>query len=68
MAFDLDMIKGIYAHMQERVKAARKIGERQLTLAEKILYPQLWEVAPIQVYQRSKSHVGCAPICVAHQD
>ncbi|MBE9462431.1 hypothetical protein ACFP1I_10665 [Dyadobacter subterraneus] len=68
MAFDLDMIKGIYARMQERVKAARKTGERQLTLAEKILYPQSWEVATVQVYKRRKSQVDFAPICVLRQD
>ncbi|SKC05876.1 aconitate hydratase [Dyadobacter psychrophilus] len=68
MAFDLDMIKGVYARMQERVEAARKIGGRPLTLAEKILYSHLWEGTPTQVYERGKSYVDFAPDRVAMQD
>lgn len=68
MAFDLDMIKGVYARMQERVEAARKIEGRPLTLAEKILYAHLWEGTPAQVYERGKSYVDFAPDRVAMQD
>ena len=68
MAFDLDMIKGVYARMQERVETARKIEGRPLTLAEKILYSHLWEGTPSQVYQRGKSYVDFAPDRVAMQD
>jgi aconitate hydratase len=68
MAFDLDMIKGVYARMQDRVEAARKIEGRPLTLAEKILYSHLWEGTPTQVYERGKSYVDFAPDRVAMQD
>ncbi|MDQ6479080.1 aconitate hydratase [Dyadobacter sp. LHD-138] len=68
MAFDLEMIKGVYARMQERVEAARKIEGRPLTLAEKILYAHLWEGTPSQVYERGKSYVDFAPDRVAMQD
>lgn len=68
MAFDLDMIKGVYARMQDRVEAARKIEGRPLTLAEKILYSHLWEGTPSQVYDRGKSYVDFAPDRVAMQD
>ncbi|QRQ99927.1 aconitate hydratase [Dyadobacter sandarakinus] len=68
MAFDLDMIKGVYARMQERVEAARNIAGRPLTLAEKILYSHLWEGTPTQVYERGKSYVDFAPDRVAMQD
>jgi aconitate hydratase len=68
MAFDLDMIKGVYARMQERVEAARKVEKRPLTLAEKILYSHLWEGTPTQVYERGKSYVDFAPDRVAMQD
>ncbi|MBE9462433.1 aconitate hydratase [Dyadobacter subterraneus] len=68
MAFDLDMIKGVYARLQERVEAARKIEGRALTLAEKILYSHLWEGTPSQVYERGKSYVDFAPDRVAMQD
>jgi aconitate hydratase len=68
MAFDLDMIKGVYARMQERVEAARKLTGQPLTLAEKILYAHLWEGAATQVYERGKSYVDFAPDRVAMQD
>ncbi len=68
MAFDLDMIKGVYARMQERVEVARKLAGRPLTLAEKILYSHLWEGSPSQVYERGKSYVDFAPDRVAMQD
>jgi aconitate hydratase len=68
MAFDLEMIKGVYARMQERVEAARAVEGRPLTLAEKILYSHLWEGAPSQVYERGKSYVDFAPDRVAMQD
>lgn len=68
MAFDLDMIKGVYARMEERVKVARKVVGRPLTLAEKILYSHLWEGAPSQSYERGKSYVDFAPDRVAMQD
>ncbi|PWJ59032.1 aconitate hydratase [Dyadobacter jejuensis] len=68
MAFDLDMIKGVYARMQERVEVARKVTGRPLTLAEKILYSHLWEGTPSQEYSRGKSYVDFAPDRVAMQD
>jgi len=68
MAFDLDMIKGVYARMEGRVEAARKIVGRPLTLAEKILYSHLWEGTPTQVHERGKSYVDFAPDRVAMQD
>jgi aconitate hydratase len=68
MAFDLDMIKGVYARMQERVELARKVVGRPLTLAEKILYSHLWEGDPTQLHERGKSYVDFAPDRVAMQD
>ncbi|SEI98195.1 aconitase [Dyadobacter sp. SG02] len=68
MAFDLDMIKGVYARMEERVKAARKVVGRPLTLAEKILYSHLWEGTPTQSFERGKTYVDFAPDRVAMQD
>ncbi|MGG7664921.1 aconitate hydratase [Dyadobacter sp. BHUBP1] len=68
MAFDLDMIKGVYARMEERVNAARKVVGRPLTLSEKILYSHLWEGTATQSYERGKSYVDFAPDRVAMQD
>ncbi|HEV7349558.1 aconitate hydratase [Telluribacter sp.] len=68
MAFDIDMIKGVYARMGERIESARTAVGRPLTLVEKILYSHLWEGNPSQVYERGKSYVDFAPDRVAMQD
>ena len=46
MAFDLDMIKEVYAHIPERVAHARAITGRPLTLSEKILFSHYGKVTP----------------------
>ena len=46
MAFDIEMIKNVYARVAERVDAARAITGTPLTLAEKILYAHLWDGNP----------------------
>lgn len=66
--FDLDMIKGVYARMGERVDSARKAVGRPLTLSEKILYSHLWEGTPSSPYTRGKDYVDFAPDRVAMQD
>lgn len=68
MAFDIDMIKGFYAHLEERVEAAREIVGRPLTLSEKILYSHLWDKTPTQAYERGNAYVDFAPDRVAMQD
>lgn len=68
MTFDLDMIKAVYARMGERIEAARKVTNRPLTLAEKILYSHLTEGNAKAAYERGKSYVDFAPDRVAMQD
>lgn len=68
MAFDLDMIKRVYANMPERIEAARKLLQKPLTLTEKILYSHLSEGNATQVFERGKSYVDFAPDRVAMQD
>jgi aconitate hydratase len=68
MVFDLDMIKKVYAAFPERVDAARKVVNKPLTLAEKILYAHLWEGNATAAYERGKSYVDFAPDRVAMQD
>ncbi|WP_250432735.1 aconitate hydratase [Hanstruepera flava] len=68
MAFDIDMIKKVYATMSERVDAAREIVGKPLTLSEKILYSHLWDGKPTQAFQRGKDYVDFAPDRVACQD
>lgn len=68
MAFDIDMIKKVYAHMAERVDQAREIVGRPLTLSEKILYSHLWEGNPSKAFARGKDYVDFAPDRIACQD
>ena len=68
MAFDLEMIKSVYARVTERVDKARKLQQKPLTLTEKILYSHLWEGLPTQTFERSKDYVDFAPDRIACQD
>jgi aconitate hydratase len=68
MAFDIDMIKGFYARLEERVTAAREVVGRPLTLSEKILYSHLWDKTPTKAYERGNAYVDFAPDRVAMQD
>lgn len=68
MAFDIDMIKKVYATMGERVDIARKLVGKPLTLAEKILYSHLWDGNPSRVLRRGKDYVDFAPDRIACQD
>jgi aconitate hydratase len=68
MAFDIDMIKKVYAQMAERVDKAREITGKPLTLSEKILYSHLWDGNPDKAFQRGKDYVDFAPDRIACQD
>ena len=68
MAFDIEMIKAVYAKMDERIAAARKVVNKPLTLTEKILYSHLTEGNATNSYERGKSYVDFGPDRVAMQD
>jgi aconitate hydratase len=68
MAFDIDMIKKVYSQMPERVKKAREVVGKPLTLSEKILYSHLWENTPNKKLTRGKDYVDFAPDRIACQD
>ncbi|WP_256003904.1 aconitate hydratase [Pedobacter deserti] len=68
MAFDIEMIKKVYANFGPRVEAARKLVGRPLTLSEKILYAHLWEGHAGAPYKRGADYVDFAPDRVAMQD
>ncbi len=68
MAFDIDMIKGVYSQMAERVDQARELVGRPLTLSEKILYSHLWDGTPNKAFSRGKDYVDFAPDRIACQD
>ncbi len=68
MAFDIEMIKEVYSKFPERIKAARSIVGKPLTLSEKILYTHLWDGKATVEHERGKSYVDFAPDRVAMQD
>jgi aconitate hydratase len=68
MAFDIDMIKAVYARMGERIEAARKVINKPLTLTEKILYSHLFNQSDLEQFKRGESYVDFAPDRVAMQD
>ncbi|MDG1043983.1 MAG: aconitate hydratase [Flavobacteriaceae bacterium] len=68
MAFDIDMIKGVYSQMAERVDQARELVGRPLTLSEKILYSHLWDGKSNKAFTRGKDYVDFAPDRIACQD
>ena len=68
MAFDIEMIKKVYASLPAKVDAARKALGRPLTLSEKILFAHLHSDQALQVFERGKSYVDFAPDRVAMQD
>ncbi|MFN4812874.1 MAG: aconitate hydratase [Bacteroidota bacterium] len=68
MAFDIEMIKKVYASLPSRVEAARKMTGKPLTLTEKILYAHLNEALPNAPYTRGNSYVDFNPDRVAMQD
>ena len=68
MAFDLDMIRAVYAGLGSRIEAARTAVGRPLTLTEKILYAHLYGGKQGEAYQRGVSYVDFAPDRVAMQD
>ncbi len=68
MAFDIEMIKKVYAEMPAKVEAARKALGRPLTLSEKILFSHLHSDMKLENFERGKSYVDFAPDRVAMQD
>lgn len=68
MAFDIDMIKGVYSRIEERVTKARELTGKPLTHAEKILYSHFWDGKAEQTYERGKDYVNFSPDRIACQD
>ncbi len=68
MAFDIEMIKGVYNRMTERVDSAKQVVGKPLTLAEKILYNHLWDGNAKTAFERGKDYVDFAPDRIACQD
>lgn len=68
MIFDLEMIKQVYETMPDRVKKAKDMLGRPMTLAEKILYSHLHDQDDLKEFERAKDYVNFAPDRVAMQD
>ena len=68
MAFDIDVIKTVYAKMSSKIDNARKIIGRPLTYAEKILYSHLWDESSKTVFKRGEDYVDFGPDRVTCQD
>jgi len=60
MVFDLDLIRKVYERMPAKVREARALKGKALTLAEKILYNHLYN-PPVAAYERGKDYVDFAP-------
>ena len=67
MAFDIEMIKQVYAGLSESVKKARKLTGKPLTASEKILYSHLWNQSD-RSFHRGTDYVDFAPDRIACQD
>ena len=68
MAFDIEMIKEVYARLENRVTEARKLTAKPLTASEKILYAHLWDGKSDRPYTRGADYVNFAPDRIACQD
>jgi aconitate hydratase len=68
MAFDIEMIRSVYARSPEQVDTMRKRLGRPLTLTEKILCSHLAGEKPDKPYARGKDYVDFRPDRVAMQD
>ncbi len=68
MAFDIEMIKKLYAGMPAKVNAARTALGRPLTLSEKILFSHLHADQALTGFERGIHYVDFAPDRVAMQD
>ena len=68
MAFDIEMIKKVYAELPGKVEKTRQLLGKPLTLTEKILYAHLAEDIPAKSFERGASYVNFNPDRVAMQD
>ena len=67
MTANLDMIKNAYNNYREKLTAIRKVLNRPITYAEKVLYTHLWD-EPTKDFVKGKDYVDLAPDRVAMQD
>ena len=66
--FDIEMIHRFYSTFPEKVKAAKGVLNRPLTLSEKILYAHLSQEEETKDFERVIDYVNFSPDRVAMQD
>lgn len=67
MTANLDMIKKVYTNYKSKLSEVRKVVNRPLTYAEKVLYTHLYDKAAKE-FTGGKDYVDLAPDRVAMQD
>lgn len=67
MTANFDMIKKVYGNYKGKLTEIRKVVNRPLTYAEKVLYTHLFD-KPTKEFNRGKDYVDLAPDRVAMQD
>lgn len=67
MTANFDMIKKVYDNYKGKLTEIRKVVNRPLTYAEKVLYTHLFD-KPAKEFNRGKDYVDLAPDRVAMQD
>lgn len=69
MAFDIEMIRKVYQELPEKIAQVRKVvGNKPLTLSEKILYAHLHHDQTMKEFERAADYVNFSPDRVAMQD
>ena len=66
--FDLDLIKKNYQELGKKIRKAKSVINRPLTLSEKILYAHLFNHEDLRDFKRGIDYVDFAPDRVAMQD
>ena len=66
--FDLRMIELVYSKMADRIDATKKVLQRPLTAAEKVLYSHGYDPQIEEEFSRGESYVEFSPDRVAMQD
>lgn len=68
MVFDSEMIRTVYASLEQKVNAARKVVKKPLSLTSKILYAHLDISNGLREFTRGGDYVNFSPDRVAMQD
>jgi len=68
MVFDAEIIKNVYQSLPEKIRKAKAILNRPLTLTEKILYAHLSPEEHLKSFNRAADYVNFSPDRVAMQD